>query len=187
MENSEKHRLFVAVDLPDLVRTHMSHIQAEIKRSRLCEGRYPDALQAHLTLVFVGPVAMPDRADITAALKKISFPVLKAELGTLGYFQKHGTIRIIYLEIICPLLATLAQTIQDDLSSWLIPEKRPFVSHATLMRVTAVCNNDQLLSLLHRIPVQPHTFVIDSFILMESELTPQGPLYHELARYPLVQ
>jgi len=187
MQKTNQKRLFVAIPLPQSVRNELALIQTKLKQSDLCEGRYTNAMQAHLTLVFIGSVAAEEIDSIKQALATISFPALTAELGSIDVFKKHGEIRIIYLDIICQELATLANLIAEKLSPWVPKEERPFVSHATIMRVKKVTDPDKLISLLHGISVEPQTFSIDSFLLMESQLGPEGPTYHEMARYELLQ
>ncbi len=185
METINQKRLFVAIPLPQPVRDELARIQNKLKQSDLCEGRYTNAAQAHLTLVFVGPVDAEEVDPIKQALATVSFPALATELGSIDVFKKRGEVRIIYLDIICQELATLANLVADTLSPWVAPEERPFVSHTTIMRVKKVQDTEKLISLIKGISVEPHEFSIDSFVLMESELGPEGPIYHELERYAL--
>jgi 2'-5' RNA ligase len=183
---TDQKRLFVAIPLPQLVRDELARIQEKLKQSSLCEGRYTNAAQAHLTLVFIGSVTASEVDPIKCALQTVSFPMLTAELGSVDVFQKHEEIRIIYLNIICHELATLANVVADTLRPWAQKEERPFVSHATIIRVKKVLDAEKLISLIQNISVEPHSFSIDSFVLMESELGPRGPNYRELIRYHLL-
>jgi len=187
MKEINQKRLFVAIPLPPPVQDVLARIQTKLKKSALCEGRYTNATQAHLTLVFIGPVDAVEVDPIKQALATISFPVLAAELGAIHFFQKHAGVRIIYANIICQELATLANLVAEELSPWAQKEDRPFVSHATVMRVKKVTDTQKLISLIQGISVEPHEFSIDSFLLMESELGADGPVYRELARYPLLR
>lgn len=187
MEKIDQKRLFVAIPLPQPVRDELARIQTKIKKSKLCEGRYTNAEQAHLTLVFIGLIDAAEVDPIKNALATISFPALTAQLGAIHYFQKHADVLIIYANIICQELATLASLVADTLSPWVVKEDRPFVSHATIMRVKKVEDTQKLISLIQSISVEPYTFSIDSFLLMESELGPDGPIYRELERYALLR
>ena len=187
MKQTHSKRLFVAIPLPPSARNELMRIQNELKQSALCEGRYTNANQAHLTLVFIGSVDATEVTPIQNALQTISFPALTAKMGTISHFEKHGQVRIIYLDIICQELATLAGLVSDTLTSWAQKEDRPFVSHATIMRVKKVPDNEKLISFINNITVEPESFPIDAFVLMESELGPDGPEYRELARYTLLR
>lgn len=180
-------RLFVAVPLPQPIRDEIARIQTKLKHSKLCEGRYINANQAHLTLVFIGSVDAEELPVIKQALQGISFPALTATVGSVGTFENRGQIRIIYLDIICQELSPLATLIADALTPRAQKEDRPFVSHATIMRVKKVINNEKLISFIQSIHVEADSFPIDSFVLMESELGPDGPEYHELALYKLLK
>ncbi len=187
MKTINQKRLFVAIPLPQTVRDELARIQNKLKKSELCEGRYTNATQAHLTLVFIGPVDAAEVDPIKQALGTVSFTALTAQLGAIHYFQKNEAVRIIYANIICQKLAALASLVADTLSPWAAKDDRPFVSHATVMRVKKVEDTQKLISLIQSISVEPHTFSIDSFLLMESELGPDGPSYRELERYPLLR
>ncbi len=187
MKEIDQKRLFIAIPLPQPVRDELARIQTKLKKSALCEGRYTNATQAHLTLVFIGSVDTEEVDPIKQALATVSFPELTAELGSANAFQKYGEVRIIYLDIICQELATLANLVAEALSPWAKKEDRPFVSHATIMRVKKVTDTQKLISLIQSISVEPHAFSIDSFLLMESELGHDGPVYRELERYELLR
>lgn len=186
MNHDDQIRLFVAVPLPQSAQEVLSRIQTNLQQTGLCKGRYIDPSQAHLTLVFIGSVAPSDVDHIKNSLKTISFPALSAKLGNVDTFKKHTQVRIIYLDIICPELTTLARIVKESLSPWIPKEERPFVSHVTIMRVKKVTDATMLISHIHAIPIEPHPFCIDSFLLMESTRESDGPVYHELAKYPLL-
>ena len=187
MKQTHSKRLFVAVTLPPSARNELTRIQNKLKRSALCEGRYTNANQAHLTLVFIGSVDESELPAIKNELQTVSFHALTATVGSVGTFEKHGQTQIIYLDIICQELATLANLVAETLTTWAQKEDRPFVSHATIIRVKKVMDNEKLLSFIQSIDVEHASFNINSFMLMESELGPDGPEYHELARYTLLR
>ncbi len=101
-------------------------------------------------------------------------------------FKKQGISRILFVNIISPHLASLATLIQETMKLWIKKEERPLVGHATILRVKKVHDQEQLTQLLQSTHVEPQTFTINSFVLMESELTPDGPQYTELIRYQLL-
>lgn len=187
MKENKKIRLFVAVSLPSAVQQAIVRVQNRIKKAALCDGRYVNAAQAHLTLVFIGEVDVLQVDAIDAALQLVSFPVIEAQVGKLGYFQKHGSVAVICLDIVAPLLGTLAHAVFDVLKSWSAKEDREFVSHATIMRVKKVFDKEKLVSLLDNTTVEPLVFPVESFVLMQSELGSDGPKYTERARYLLVR
>lgn len=186
MKHKKQIRLFVAMSLPSSVCDELARLQTELKKSELCKGRYTDAAQAHLTLVFIGSVDATELDAIKQALSTISFPALTAHVGNISFFQKRGEIGVIYLNITCPELGKLAHLLAKTLTPWAAPEERPFVGHITLMRVNRVQKSEKLIPLLHHLAVKPSSFPLESFVLMSSQLGPEGSQYQELHRYPLI-
>jgi 2'-5' RNA ligase len=68
-------------------------------------------------------------------------------------------------------------------------ERKPFAGHLTLARLREVCTADDYLRFARLIesavglPALP--FEVNHVELMRSQLTPNGPVYSTLARFPL--
>ena len=66
------------------------------------------------------------------------------------------------------------------------PERRPFTGHFTLGRVRDRGGARELRAALDGLAEVPvGTMDVDAFCLMSSDLTPQGPIYTECARFEL--
>lgn len=183
--NDKPYRLFVAIELPQQVCDNLASICSDIAHKQLFAGRCTRSENIHLTLKFFGEVSESVVPEIDAALKKISFQSCAARLGPLGVFSTRKKIRILFIHILCPELAQLAQKIQDLLSDRFEPEDRLFKSHITLARVKLIDNKKEFLREVDEITVSPVQWSIDSFVLKRSVLTSEGPLYTTIARYPL--
>ena len=112
---------------------------------------------------------------------------MEVQLGSLDVFVVGNHIKIIFLSLVCPELADLAQKIEQVLLPWSPVEKRSFVTHATIARIKWLENEnkERLLGLLRKLSIKPLQFTIDSFVLKESELSKKGPIYIDKARYRL--
>ena len=185
MEKKETFRLFVAVDMPGEVVEGIARVQDIIKQEASFEGKFIDPEQVHVTLKFIGEVSTEQVPLIDKALSAIKNEAMEVQLSSLDVFTAGNRIKIIFLQIICPRLGHLAQKIEQALLQWCQPEKRPFVSHATIARIKRLKNKDQLLGLLSRLSIKPIQFTIDSFVLKESELSAKGPVYIDKGRYKL--
>ncbi len=185
-KNSKKRRVFVAIFFPQEVYDELQHIGKVMKKAALCEGNYIKPENTHLTLQFIGEIPEQEVEEIDQALLKISYPQCEAKLGQLGAFIKKGRVAIIYVDVICPYFSTLAQLVREAVAPWVQKkEDKPFVAHGTVMRVKKVKDTDVVLSLLKDISIKPVSFMIDAFVLMESELMPEGARYHQIKKYQL--
>lgn len=179
-------RLFVAVEMPQLVIDEIMHIQRQLKKESLFTGNFVNSEHAHLTVKFIGDIALDQIEPIKNVLATIQSQRMQAQLGVLDVFYKGQFVKIIFIHIQCPELVKLAEQIETVLEPWVAKEQRAFVNHLTLARVKHVPDVQQLISVLPQITVKLITFTFDSFVLKESELTPQGPVYTEVKRYQLL-
>lgn len=187
MRKKDRKRLFVAVDMPAAVVQEIARVQDIIKREALFEGKFVDPQQVHLTVKFIGEVPTKQIPSIEKALAKVKGKTMEAQLGSLDVFVAGNRIKIIFLSLICPELADLAQKVEQALLPWCPAEKRSFVTHATIARIKWLENENKkrLLGLLRKLSVKAIQFTIDSFVLKESELSERGPIYIDKARYKL--
>ena len=183
--NEEYGRLFVAVDMPEAVTQYIERIQDALRRQDLFMGRFTKPEQVHITLKFIGEVPSCQVSGIGVVLQGIKVDKMKAQLGGLDVFAVGNKIKIIYIRVICPELTNLAKQVEDVLLAWCEREKRDFVSHATIARVKRVDDKQRLRKVVSQFEVQPMQFVFDSFVLKQSVLLSEGPIYKTVETYPL--
>jgi len=176
-------RLFVAIEMPEQVQQEIETIQRHLRAQSLFYGKFIRPDQVHLTLKFIGEVADKNIHNIEQSLKSVTFKKIVCQLGSLDVFERRGFINIIFINLFCTELAQLAHDIEQALVEWVEPEKRDFVSHMTIARVKKVVDKEELLKTVGSFEVPSMTFDVDSFVLMESELTPEGPVYQGIQRY----
>lgn len=184
--NNEKNnqlRLFVSIDMPIAVQEIITSIQQQLKESTLLEGTFVKSADAHLTLHFLGSVAVNKIPSIIQALEHIQMPVLQVCLGNIGVFRTHQQINIIYLDLINPTLAALAKQINTQLAEFVTKEERQWMSHVTIARIKKVYDRLTLLSILEAIKLPNVCFEIQEFLLKQSVLSSEGPSYTILARF----
>ncbi len=178
-------RLFVAIEMPGQVIQEAIKIQNKLGERALFKGKFTSPEQLHITLKFIGAVPEGQVEVITNALKTISLAKQEALLGELDVFTRGRFISIILLHVICPELVRLAGKLNEVLVPWCQPENRPFVSHLTIARVKHVEDQQTLLQFINSYTVESLPFTIDAFVLKQSELTPEGPVYTDIMRYEL--
>lgn len=177
-------RIFVAIDMPTKVKDEIRKIQGELKEKKLFEGRFINPDDAHLTIQFIGyiePIALP---PIKKLLDPIKFDPISAKLGKMGTFGSNGFVRVVWLEIIGEGLLELAHKIEKALSIGTSSLHKPFQAHITIARVKKSEDFKALKQAVEEINVEPLEFKIDSFVLKQSTLTSNGPIYVDLKNYP---
>ncbi len=177
-------RSFVAIDIPADMRDDIARIQMEIATGGLRIVR-PELV--HVTLKFLGNVPEEQMDEITEALRSIRSPPFDASLKGLGSFPGRS-IRVVWLGIVGNFLQ-LYEAVEEAL----IPlgferEKRGFSPHVTLGRVknpSPEVSKQISLKISQVGDVDLGSFHVDRFLLKKSTLTSGGPIYEDLAEFPL--
>lgn len=172
-------RLFAAMPLPEAGRLEYAAVLASVREAGW-PVRWVRDDSAHITLKFFGEVA-PNRLDViaeavTAAASGDAVPL---RLQGLGAFPTFRHPRVVWLGVEAPPALELLRDRLERLAEGIgfQPEGVPFRPHVTLGRV----REGQRLppGALERcgIAAAGQSFVGDSVVLYESELTARGPEY----------
>lgn len=186
-------RLFIAVELPQEVMDEVLRIQGYLKKRNVFEGKYTHQGGIHITLKFLGDTLAETLAQVTGALKAFSGSIaptseqriVKARLGGFDIFSSGQDIKVLFLNVQCPELTLLVAQLDCLLAPWYKKEERPFVAHLTLARIKRVPDREKFFAVLQECAIKKLEFTIDRFVLKKSELTPEGPLYGDIATYGL--
>ena len=185
-------RTFIAVELPDNVRTFLTREIARLGRA-LPSVRWVDPTSLHLTLAFLGELdddALDAAMTATeeAAIAGTPFTLRTGALGTFG--PRHAP-RVIWLDVAgeTARLLALQEALAQQLELAGFPrEQRPFSPHLTLARLKAPLAPEPLarLETLVREPRHEHaSWRVDSISVMKSELRRSGAQYTCLAAFTL--
>lgn len=188
MKLDREKRLFIAVEIPPSVIKEVKRIQQFLKKEEVFHGRYVDPNKVHITLKFLGNVEESKIPTIQKRLHTIKHRPMHAHLGNLDLFKSTNAnaVRVIFLSIVCPELAVIAKKIDDALTGLIDHESRIFKPHLTIARVKEIADYDILADILDQFNVEPITFDINSFVLKQSKLSSNGPIYNDIERYRLV-
>lgn len=176
-------RYFVAIDLPQVLKNELKRIQSEWHKCSLFSGKFVESGNLHLTLRFLGELGQDTVASIQKDLSSLKFKSFEMRLGKLGVFVPDNP-RVLWVDLIGKEIYQLQNQIEILVQKFIEPELRPFVSHVTLARIKQVYNRHALLNKLNEIKVKPLSFAVDKFVLKQSELTRNGPIYTTVACYP---
>lgn len=165
-------RLFIAIVVPHQLYRYCQQLQ----------NRYPDlkmTREFHLTVQFLGD-DIEDAQPIIEALSKIKFEPFDIEMGDALPFPNPFNARGVWIE--CKEsdeLMSFADQILKAMGKLGYQSDKPFRAHITLGRYRQSSHKKP-----EKIKGEPHTFMVDKFYLIESNLMPDGPHYKTLAKFP---
>ena len=177
-------RCFVAVDLPEGMHEDIRRIQERIATNGLRLVR-PELV--HVTLKFLGDVPAEKVDRIAKALQEVNVPPFSAQIKGMGAFTGRS-IRVVWLGLEGDF-SSLYQQVEQAMSSFGFErEARGFSPHLTLGRVSHP-STEMTRLLAPKIAALSDTnlgsFTVDHFALKKSTLTRGGPIYDNLACFPL--
>ena len=183
-------RLFLAIELTEDVRSHLL-----VARRRLEEGlpkiSYTKPENLHLTLKFLGDVESKRVAAITESLGKIATQRIELHSSGIDCFPARGPIKVVTAAMSGPgesPLRALVEGIEQRMKFLGFErEQRGYRPHVTLARARPVLSAKfrQLASDATVDLGQGPTFTAGEFVLMDSQISPQGSKYTPVARFPI--
>ncbi len=177
-------RCFVAVELPLPMREEIGRLQSRIATDGLRLVR-PELV--HVTIKFLGDVP-PEKVRLVAeALGKVKAAPFPARVLGMGAFPGKA-VRVVWLGLTGNFQELYLNVEQALKPLGFAPEARGFSAHVTLGRVgRPSAEMNRLLG--ERIADFSSTdlgsFNVDRFYLKKSTLTAGGPIYEDLAAFPL--
>lgn len=186
-----KHRLFIAIDLPDPIRAEIVGLQKRLDSLKLpVVWEKPQKL--HLTLNFLGRVPDDQLNSVKKSISQVvhhshSFDLKLAYLETL--YKRHDH-TLIYLSPVGDVkeLVDLQKTLSQALRSLEIPQPIRFLPHFTIGRLkrTDPVTTKKYINLISVFepPIFPE-FTVDHLTLYESFLSRSGSTYQKLTTFML--
>jgi len=141
-------------------------------------GRRVEPENLHLTLDFLGTVEGERARCLLAGMAEIQSAPFSLTLDRLDSFRRA---RVIWLGVshTPPALEMLVQHLRAlRAACGLAPERRPFMSHLTLMR--------KVVSPPATTAVPPVTWQVERFLLVASRTLPEGARYEVVAERRLI-
>src|SRR4030042_2659067 len=192
--SNEQIRSFIAIELPEEVKTGLRRIQTELKLPEHTFVKWvaPDGI--HLTLKFLGNISPQKVADITRVMEQASqgLGTFRLEITEVGAFPNMRQPRVLWVGIRGEVDKLVAW--QQRIDDGLIPlgfakETRAFTPHLTLARLREGCSpgdRRDFGEMVAKTPVEVnYKFNVTSLNLMKSQLLPGGAVYNRLAEVKL--
>jgi 2'-5' RNA ligase len=185
-------RLFVSVDLPDDLAETVRAVQDEFREANGLN--FTDPEQAHMTLKFLGDVeddrlpAIEERLERAVAAADVE--PFEAHYGGLGVFPSLDYISVLWLGVReghgDAELTRLAEAVEEELvAEGFDPEDHEFTPHVTLARMNHAGGKELVQENVRELDPEVGTATVSEIRLTESELTPSGPIYSTVERFPL--
>lgn len=166
-------RCFIAINIPRNIREELIPLLKELKEKGV---RTVSPKNLHFTLKFLGEIK-PDKIQKTIeALSKLEFNPFKIEVKGAGAFPNQNYIKVVWVGAKNEEFEKFAKEINESLNG-LFP-KENFSAHLTLGRLNKKAN---LSSFFEKYKEKSFgSFVANSFELIQSDLTKEGPAYSVL-------
>jgi len=183
-------RLFVALDIPEAVRTAIESLIGELKPLD-DSWKWVRAENLHVTLKFLGEVA-PDRLPrIVEALRTApTSGSVALKFHGLGFFPNERRPRVLWAGMEGPQnLIGLAVAVEGALASaGFAREEREFTPHLTLARNKRATGSPQLREAIATLSDGQFGMMdASTFHLVESRIRSAGPEYTTLESFPLTR
>lgn len=184
-------RLFVALEFPENVR---KEAHALLDGLALPGFKAVEEENIHLTLKFLGETREAILEGLEASLADVAraYGSFSLRVSGGGAFPTLKRPRVLWLGVQGSNddLVRLAQDIDAACAAHGVPrENRPFSPHVTLGRFRvpprALDVSESLSAFIERARSFDATIDAQEFVLFKSILTPRGPIYQALARFPL--
>ncbi len=171
-------RIFIAVDVPKTLHKPIEDLQKALYEDGLKMVK-PEKL--HITIKFLGERDEKSVKLIMNKLTDIKEEKFTAKIHGLGVFPNSNYIKVVWIGIEpAESFRKLAKSINNALSS-----DEPFEPHLTIARVKKRPEN-----LTKKIGEFKNKeigyFEVSEFKLKKSTLTPEGPVYQDLASFDMV-
>jgi len=190
----EQIRCFIAIELPDEIKAGLTRLQAQLKSSNQPWVKWVDPYSIHLTLKFLGNVAVDRIGEITRAMGEAvqEASPLHLEVKELGVFPNLRWVQVAWVGVSGEVdkLVRLQQRIESELAGLgFAPEPRRFTPHLTLARLRNQASPGERQRFGQLIAdtkfETAYTFQVGAISLIRSQLTREGAIYSQIGSVEL--
>lgn len=175
-------RCFIAIPLPPEISGKLAGEAEKLREYAKIKPVNPGNI--HLTLKFLGETGEGKACEVVEILGKTAFKPFRISVSGLGAFPKPSRPRVIWAGV--GEGADEIKRIQEELESEAVrlgfnPGKR-FHPHYTIARVKSVIDGTGIRQMLGEKHGEEYgSCVCGKIQLIQSNLTPDGPVYNEIA------
>jgi 2'-5' RNA ligase len=185
----EKIRSFIAIELPDELKLELSHLEARLKLEERTWVKWVDPNSIHLTLKFLGNIAIDRTGEITRAIEEAARGIhsFHLEVKNLGVFPNLKRVQVVWVGLSGEVdkLSQLQQRLESNLEPLgFVSESRTFTPHLTLARLrnrVPLDERQRFGQLIADTRFEAGTIKVDAISLMRSQLTREGAIYSRIS------
>lgn len=191
IESKDKIRSFIAIELPQFLRSKLESLQRELKRQEP-DVKWVRPEGIHLTLKFLGSISRDEIDRISNVLAGIvpRWPPFTMKIKGLGGFPSIRNPRVLWIGIqegASEVLSLQRAIEKASLENNFPPEDRPFKPHLTLGRIRSPRGREALLASIEtNRDMEIGSFSAQEVSLFQSELKPSGALYTRLQMFQML-
>ena len=172
-------RLFIAIEIPDIVCEQLSEIARGLPGVRWADGY-------HLTLKFLGEMSALEFAELQERLDRVRIDSFSLQLRGVGQFGLKGVPSVLWASVNDqPTLFELQKAVEKSLGEFAMRDKKKFQPHITLARLHGVTPRRLSQYLEEFQDFESDAFIVDSFHLFSSRLRPEGAVHTVERSYSL--
>jgi 2'-5' RNA ligase len=193
MPDSERWRVFCAVDISEEIRQRIAQHVSQLKKAAPdVSASWTRVESIHLTLKFFGEIKPERVAGISEILSNVTGQVepFRILIEEAGAFPSHGPPRVLWIGIGDPegALQKLQALVEDGCAKAGFPkEDRPFHPHLTVARLRKPQGVRALASAHQQLGFPSIEMTVGEVLLMRSELHPHGSKYSIISKHKLVR
>jgi 2'-5' RNA ligase len=175
--------VFLSVDIEDdELLSRIAHIQSKLDRQS-AKMKIIERENIHFTLRFLGDTLHTKLKAIRDGLSGIQFGPFTIRIDGVGAFPNARRPRVIWVGVTenADKLTDLKLEMDDFLGNLGYSRDRKFHAHATIARVRAVRDRDQMVRNIESLASEAvGTMSVECFRMTKSTLTSSGPVYETL-------
>ncbi len=174
-------RLFLAIDLPEELKEYIFQLEKKFKEAKIT---WVSKKNLHLTLKFLGEIEEKDLLKLKDQIQ-IEAKSLSLYISNLGFFPNASNPTVIWVSIEPEEQVIMLQQKIDEHLLTLFPGEQKFQAHITIGRIKSIRRKEDFFNSVNSIVIEKKPFKINSFQLMSSTLTKNGPIYKVLENVTL--
>ncbi len=191
----EKIRSFIAIELPDKLKLGLGQLEAQLKSEKQTWVKWVDPNSIHLTLKFLGDIAIDRTGEITRAMEEAARGIspFRIEVKDLGVFPslKRAQVAWVGLSGEVDKISQLQQHLESNLERLdFAPESRAFTPHLTIARLrnrAPLDERQRFGQLIADTRFEAGTIKVDAVSLMRSQLAREGAIYSRISLVKLME
>jgi len=189
----EQIRSFIAIELPSGLKQALTQLENQLKTDNQPWVKWVKPYSIHLTLKFLGNIAVDSTTAITRAIEASARGIkpFRLTVRDLGVFPNLKRVQVAWVGISGEVdeLTRLQKRLESKLAPLgFTPESRPFTPHLTLARLRerASANERQGFGeLMASTKFEGGDIEVKDISLMKSQLTRAGAIYSRISQVRL--